>query len=329
MQFRILIISVLTIAFNLSNAFAQAPIVKAELSKDSIVVGEQVKLRLECSFPKGASVMWPAFSDTLAENVEIVSRSAFDTVINASGKSFVLGQNIFITSFDSGAYFIPPIQFSYYLNNDTSTAEYFETLPLSLAVDFIPVDTSLAIKDIKEPLESPFTWREILPWVLRVLAVLALIAIVAFIVYRIKNKKPILSFNTSKIPEPHIEALKELEKLKQRGLWQQGKVKEYYTALTDILRKYIAGRFGIQAAEMTSHEIIEEAGKNQISDDNVSLLAEIFTLADLAKFAKAQPLPGENDNSMSNAFAFVNGTKPIEIPLGHNVKNNNVDENAQ
>lgn len=113
----------------------------------------------------------------------------------------------------------------------------------------------------------------------------------------------------------HVRAANELDKLKAEKIWQQGREKEFYSKLTDILRRYIYEREGINAMEMTSGEILNNI--RQISDvDSVyDNLKQILSTADLVKFAKYKPYPDENDLSMVNAYFFVNQTKePDPIP---------------
>ena len=115
-----------------------------------------------------------------------------------------------------------------------------------------------------------------------------------------------------KLP-PHEQAIKELDEIKQQKLWQQGRSKEYYTLITDTLRKYIEERFGINAMEMTSGEILELIRKNSEAQSVYDNLRQILQLADFVKFAKMNPLPDENDLSMMNAYLFVNQTKVEEM----------------
>ena len=115
-----------------------------------------------------------------------------------------------------------------------------------------------------------------------------------------------------KMPE-FKQAIKELDEIKQQKLWQQGRSKEYYTLITDTLRKYIEERFGINAMEMTSGEILELIRKNSEAQSVYDNLRQILQLADFVKFAKMNPLPDENDLSMMNAYLFVNQTKVEEM----------------
>ena len=102
-----------------------------------------------------------------------------------------------------------------------------------------------------------------------------------------------------------ITAREKMGLLKEKNLWQEGKVKEYYTDLTDIAREYLEGQFSIDAVEMTSDEILEEVKAIRLEDRTLGKLRETLTMADLVKFAKAFPTPSDNETSFSNVNAFI------------------------
>ncbi|MBK7667821.1 MAG: hypothetical protein IPJ32_11075 [Sphingobacteriaceae bacterium] len=108
---------------------------------------------------------------------------------------------------------------------------------------------------------------------------------------------------------PHILALSQLEKVKEEAIWKDGKTKEYYSAISDSVRLYIEGRFGIQALELTTDEIVR-AFKSQVVDAaSKEKLQQMLVLSDYVKFAKQIPIEQEHAIALQNAFDFVNGTK--------------------
>jgi hypothetical protein len=180
-------------------------------------------------------------------------------------------------------------------------------------VNTVAVDTTLAIKDIKEPLKAPLTFMEILPWLAGGLGVLLIIGLVIWIVVRKRKNKPVFGPVKPIVPA-HVKALKSLEKLRDERIWQQGKIKEYHTRLSDIVRIYLWDRYRIQAIEMTTTETMEAVQKIELTEVNRNELSQILRLADLVKFAKYQPLPDENDSGIRNAISFVTTTaEKIEV----------------
>ena len=292
------------------NIRAQEVSAVARFDTTDILIGDQIKLNIRFTMPLDYRVIWPFYQDTLTKNIEIIRMTPVDTIINDSEKLVNMIQSITVTSFDSGYYYIPPLKFQYQPIDDTAFS-VATTIPLYLEVHTMVVDTTQAIKAIKAPLGAPLTFKELLPWILLALGAVLVTFLIIFIIVRLKKKKPIFRIRPKIILPPHVVAINGLENLKDRKLWQAGKVKDYYTELTDIIRIYIEDRFGIQAVEMTTEEILVQMKNTDASNESTNKLSRILVLADLVKFAKEKPLALENDNSMSHCIEFVNETKRI------------------
>jgi hypothetical protein len=280
----------------------------AKLEKSGILIGDQVNVELTMTAPAGSQVQWPLLTDTLAEFVQIVRKSGIDTV-SSDKQKFTLKQNLTITSFDSGSYVIKPIIFKYIFKGDT-TQHSSATLPQHLDVQTIKTDQSADIKPIKPPLKAPVTFREILPWILLVLGVAGA---AVFIYYYLTRKKKVVAVPVSRLKTtipPYEAAMEALETLKQKKLWQSGRVKDYYSELTEIVREYIELRYPVRAMEMTTAEIQAALKQTEISSSSRDKLDRILVLADLVKFAKEQPLPLDNEQSLNHSVEFVRETRP-------------------
>ncbi len=274
-----------------------------------ILIGDQIEFSIEFTMPLDYRVLWPFQKDTLTRNVEIIRQSPVDTAINEAGNLVKMFQTFTITSFDSGYYRIPPLKFRYQPIDDTVFMEA-STMPSYLRVHTMAVDTSQAIKAIKPPLRAPLTFREVLPWLLISLAALAITLLIVYVISRRKKKQPLFTIRPRPVLPPHIIALNGLEALRGKKLWQAGKVKDFYTELTDIVRVYIEDRFGVNAVEMTTDEILDGMRNTDANREAIGRLSQMLKLADLVKFAKEKPLPVDNDNSLNNSIVFVNDTKP-------------------
>jgi hypothetical protein len=289
-------------------AWGQGYKATAKLEPHTILIGDQVNLNLNFSFPSGTQVVWPSIKDTILGNIQVISRTKVDTSWSADKKNLQLRQELRLTCFDSGFYTIPPIRF-YYRNLPDTTIRFEQTEIQILTVHTLAIDTTLAIKPIKGPVKIPFSILEYLPWII---AGLLFLAIAGFLIYYlIKRKKgePIFLLRPSVKYQPHEWALMELEKLRKKKLWQAGKMKEYYTELTDILRKYIEDRFRLMAMESTTGEILEDLEeKIGIQKEFRTTLGKILSMADLVKFAKYMPLPEDHERSMEDAVDFINKT---------------------
>lgn len=279
--------------------------VNAKLENDVILIGDQTTLTLEATVPPSCRIVWPQVGDTLVRQIEIVSKSQVDTVQQEEpAGSLRLTQQLVITSFDSGYFAIPPFLFMYQQAGATDY-QIGETEAMLLQVDNPEVNMAEDIKDIKGPLRAPVTFAEIWPWLL--LGLLLAGSVILFIYYRRRRKKaqPLMAFLRKPAQPAHSIALDELEKLRTKRLWQSGKVKQYHTELTDIIRNYISARFSVHAIEMVTHEIIESLENTLVGTSALSKLKEMLELADLVKFAKENPLPDEHERSMNQAIEFV------------------------
>jgi hypothetical protein len=297
-----------------SQAHAQVK-VNAVIDSSKIRIGEQTKLDLYVSYDANAAqslkIEWPSFEDTITGKIEIVSQSRIDSTIPDKTNPSIIQQHqqFIVTAFDSGYFAIPP--FKFIVNGDTVNPVMTEAL--FLQVNTVKTDTTEAkIKDIKPPFNEPFDWKWYLPLVYWGGAAILLIALIVFIILKLTKKKPQLIVEKKPDVPPHLIALAQLEKVKEEAVWKDGKTKEYYSAISDSVRLYIEGRFGIQALELTTDEIVK-AFKSQVVDPlSKEKLQQMLVLADFVKFAKQIPLEQEHAMALQNAFDFVNGTKREE-----------------
>ena len=284
---------------------AQSYKASAKLDTSAMLIGDQVKLDISFSYPSKTLVRWPVIGDTILKTIQVINRTKIDTLLSSDKKTLTLHQKFLITSFDSGFYAIPPIRFFYKQPSDT-TIRFTQTETLLLSIHTMAVDTTKVIKPIKGPLNVPLTFKEILPWLLLAILVILIISAVLFYLKKRKKAEPVFQIRSRNQLLPHELALSELEKIRARKLWQEGRTKEYHSELTDVLRSYIESRFNIMAMEMTSLEILDEIKTQKVMNKgSYEKLNYILTLADLVKFAKMKPLPTENELSMENAIAII------------------------
>jgi len=308
---------------------AQTIQVNARFDSTAILIGDQIKLHIEMERQSDVRVQFPAWMDAIPRNIEILDVYPVDSTQVADGRIRLI-QNILVTSFDSGRHVLPPIRFSFVADGITDT---IATRQIFLDVYTMPLDSTQNIADIKPIYKMPVGWTDVWPWLLRIGLLLLAAAIIGFAIYafiRRRNNKPI--FAPSKPAEPpHIVAIRELDRLRGEKLWQNNRIKDYYTRLSDVVRTYIEGRFGVNAMEMTSDEILTGLQNTGFEDNNlVNRLRKLFSLSDLVKFAKAEPFPDENETSMLDSYLFVNNTKvEVVTELSDNEKEENTEPNSK
>ena len=268
----------------LSNfAFSQT----ALLDTNSILIGEQTNVTI--SNEVSNTSIWPTYEEFLVEGVEIIQASKVDTSEN------IISQTFTITAWDSGSYYIPTIKFS----------ENNKTAGLLLNVHTVELEEGAELKDIKQPIEEPIGWSDIWPWLLGI----SLLILIAYILKKyVFNTKPQIKKVIPKVIIPaDVTALKALTELDKQQLWQSGRIKEYQSELSEIIRRYTENRFNFIALELATDEILKEL-KSRLNTEQLANIRTLLHRADLAKFAKSKPNDSENEESMTLAKQFVTNT---------------------
>lgn len=267
----------------------------------NITIGDQVDMVISASASKLAGYIFPSADQWGSTNIIVVGQR-FDTL--SSDKGVTVNQHTTLTAFDEGVYSTGSMMLQL-----GSQSMAVDSLMLTVN-DVAGVDTTKAeIKDIAGIMKEPYTFWEIFRWVLLAIVVAAIVWAVIFIRKKIKKSEPIIVRpQAPPVPAPQ-QALNQLESLRTKGLWQSGKVKEYHTELTDIVREYLRGQYGIDSAEMTTDQTLDAYRDSKAYDsESESLLRRILRTADMVKFAKAEPQPHEHDLSMKEAVEFVHET---------------------
>ncbi|MBR3615589.1 MAG: hypothetical protein IKL56_03085 [Bacteroidaceae bacterium] len=307
MKKKVLYIISLVLLLQISAATAQNVILNAKLDTFAMRIGEQTRARLELSIDSGYNVVLPELEkEKLVEGIEILESKEYSQNVDGGRKNYI--QEYLITSFDSTRYEIPP--FEVVVDKDT-----FASNRLILDVYSVEIDTA-NINNIAGPAEVvdvQLTWEEFRDAIyLAIILILVAVALVMTTISLVKNK-PIIRIVKVKPKLPsHVIAINRIDEIRNNeSLSAEGNEKEYYTQLTDVLREYMHDRFGIDAQEMTTSEIIDELLK--IKDkESIKELKDILEVADLVKFAKMKPDERENRLNMTNAIEFVNETKNAE-----------------
>ena len=277
-----------------------------------LMIGDQTAMHLSVTQEANERVEMPVFGETLQEGIEIVDRSAVDTTTLPDGR-LQLSQELMLTSFKDILFAVAPIAV-------VSGGDTFWTDPMALnVIQPFEVDSSLAITDIKDIEKAPIYWWGILRWVLLALAVIGLFVGAYYGVQWYRKH----FLKEEEVIEPELlrpadeVALEKLDEIKAQKIWKDGKVKEYQTELTDVVREYIGRRFEVQSTEKTSDETLR-AMKPLIDKELFAKLSKMLQLADLVKFAKWHTTPDENEQALSTAYEFVKETTtpPQPSPQG-------------
>lgn len=277
--------------------------VKATITPIEMMIGEQAQVLLTIEgATDDAKIEWPKLEPRkmLVPGVEVISTRHPDP------NSLL----VTLTSFDGNLYPLPPFKVKV-------NGKEMQTNELALKVVEVEVDTTQMNKFFgpKDVQDNPFLWSEWSSAFWLSVLMLVLIALGYWLYLRLRDNKPVIAhIKIVRRLLPHQKAMKEIEQIKADKMVSSDNQKEYYTKLTDTLRKYIEERYGFSAMEMTSTEIIERltsTGDQQSLDE----LRQLFTTADLVKFAKYSTMINENDANLVSAIDFINQTKLENQPV--------------
>lgn len=303
---RILSIVIICLFSGVVSAFAQEVRVLPTLEKNEILIGEQVKMKVRVVHEKATPARLILPADTLVNGVEIIEYGLVDS-LEVNDKLREAVYSVIITSFDSAMYVLNNI------NALVGDSLYKASETPTLLVNTVPVDVANPeqYNDIKGPWKTPFVWKDYLIYIIIVLLVL----ILAFGGYRLwlylKRPKEVLEFKSVEPEkEPYEEAIEALNALKSRELWENNQTKQFYTELTDILRRYILRVYGIATWDHTSTEILEAFRLGVDKGHSYTALQRILSTADLAKFAKYIPTAQDNIGIFNLSETFVNENRP-------------------
>ena len=302
---------ILTMALMGCSTLAFGQTVEQRMDSLQLLIGQQTILHLKATARKGARIVLPSFKpqDQIVPGVEVVEQSKGDTMQMGDDRIQV-SRDYTLTSFDEKVYVVPALDVKI-------DGKSYHGNPLALKVLTVPVDTvhPNQFYPAKGVQDNPFEWSE---WSFAFWLSLLMIIICGAMIYlrnRLKKNKPIIArIRIVKRVPAHEKALREINDIKHHHTSaSQETQKEYYTQLTNTLRAYIVSRFGLNAMEMTSGEIIERlraSGDQKMIDE----LRMLFSTADLVKFAKYEIPMNENDANLVNAINFIDQTKTDEQP---------------
>lgn len=260
-----------------------------KIDTNNIIIGDHINFSIESEIKENE--VWPIFKDSLGQ-LEIILKTKIDSTKTNDG--WILKQNFTVTQWDSGFFKTPIIQIG-----NKKSQQYIIT------VNTIPIDQEKEFYDIKKPINITLKFIEILPYILLFLII---VMIIIFTRKYLRNRKPEIKKPEiiEKIIPAYVTALDDLEKLKTEKKWQSGKIKDYYSDISDIIRIYIEDGLSTPAMEMLTKDIIHALKNKNINTENLNSL---LNTADLAKYAKSKPSSNENELIMKIAIDFVHQTK--------------------
>ena len=276
-----------------------APVLKATVDKQQILIGEPIQLMLEATVPGNAPLVWPGL-DSLP-HFDFVEKGKVDSTVRTGERYY--RQYMTITSWDSGAWAIPRLAFI------TGNKKYLSD-SVRIEVGYTKMDPSKDFHDIKDIIEVPNPFARWFPWIVGAVALISLALVVWFI-----RKKKVLTTKSAAVQAPRLspyeEAMQQLKELDEQHLPENGSVKVYYSRLGDILRLFLLRRLNISSLAETNEELITELRRLSMPAEQFSALADTLRMSDFVKFAKYLPEPEDNKQhfrAVRNSVEVLEGT---------------------
>ncbi len=304
---------------------AARPVVRAAIDSVTVEMGDRTIMHAEVIVPKNAtgSIVGVPEKGSEHEGVEFLEINA-DRTDAPDGVSEVYSYEILLQAFEPRLVTMPRI--GYAEGTDTTFAEV-----VSLNVRPVELDSLTTINPVEGTVSIPGRWYDIFPnwmldyWYWIVLGILiAGLGTAIYLLYK-KNGKTLLP--RKKVIPPYEQAMMDLQHLRDSNLIEKGHIKEYYTRLTDILRRYLSARFGIYAPEMTSSQTVKAVSEHPEASQATTDLRQLFRVADFVKFAKVLPPPDDNIRSFNLVKAFVEETRPAQTEEDEKAENSSPSNN--
>lgn len=256
-------------------------LVKASADRESILIGETVRINLEARLPLGETLVWK-IPDSLA-HFEWVAKGNPETTEAVDGKKIV--QVLSLTSYDSGYWVIPPIKI-------LVKGKSYVTDTVGVKVVYIPQNPTDDYRDIKPIVEVEASTKLDKKWI--ILGVMTVLGIIAIILLLRKKKGPAKDIASVPKLTPYEAAMKSLENLRKKLPTEAEQMKPFYTELNEVLRVYLSGSRNWPSSQKTTEEMIHYLKTLGLSQEAILPLFQTLRMANFVKFARY--LPAKEDH---------------------------------
>ena len=281
------------------------PHVNADVDKAKVTIGDKIKYKITVDFPDGIEILLPEIKDEVGGIA--VKDFGIEESRNEKGR---ITQEIWYTleTFNTGSYIIPAFDIKYKMRPGTEEA-VVKTPEVFIEVVTTLDENASDVRGITPTVAINKSYSRLYYIIAIVFGVLVIVGAIILFLYRRKQKE--IEF----IPEPlpaHQIAYNELERLRALDLISEGRIKEYYYRLSNIVRHYIESRFKLMAPERTTEEFLAEMMvTNRLSEVHKELISNFLEHCDMVKFAAYGPDSLEIENAFKSAMKLVDETKAV------------------
>ncbi|MDZ7370675.1 MAG: hypothetical protein ONB12_05855 [candidate division KSB1 bacterium] len=290
-----------------SNAAADEITAESTVDRSRMLIGDVITYTVRVVYDPAIEIQMPA----LGANLGAFEIRSYEVLKPKKEKGKKVEAVVFhLSTFETGDFEIQPFEVAYRSKSDT-TWKRIATQPLQIVVESLNPDEKGDIRDIKPPITPPYNYRALFAWIAASLAALVLVGAAVYIIRRRQQGLPLLPRRAKLPPPAHEIALKALDELVNSDLLAKGEIKEYYSRLSDIIRRYVDSRYAIYAMEMTTTQLLEAMREAGLAEELVEMMQNFLQPCDWVKFAKYIPGEEEHRRTTELAYRFVNETKLV------------------
>lgn len=301
---------ILFILFLFCNAFSQEISVDADVDSSVITIGDPITYTFTVTYDPTLEIIEPHIVSAIVDSAgcEILTDERLPIQTTEAGE-IVREWNYTITKWTVEETKIPAIPVKY-LTPDSVAHEVLSNPIFIRVVSVIaPGDT---VKDIKG-IKPQATIAKSYWYILWIILILMAIAGIVYGIYRWRKsreeEKPDIETYTPSRP-PDEMAYAELDRIESLRLWETDELKEHYDLISDCIRRYIQGRYDVDALELTTYELSRKLPKIVEERHHWLMIEELLAESDLVKFAKHKPEIGFAKRALDHARKIVKETTP-------------------
>jgi len=276
-----------------------------------LTVADRVRLSLTIEYDEATEIEWPDAAEALGEELALAAEEQSPPTITDEGRTRV--RRAYVLEPDlPGETTIGAFEIAWRAGGGEGTVRT-EPVPITIR-SLLQEDDEAEVaprKGVAEPPPPIERWLAI-----GAAALLALVVLTALIVMLIRRA---LRRRRDTPPlSPHEAALLALQRLEEQNLLGAGRQEEFVERLADILRRYVEGRFGLDAPHRTTEEFLRDARRSPVMPaDDAGQIARFLRQCDLVKFARGHVTRAEAEEALAMARSFVERTRPVvEHPDG-------------
>ncbi|HXJ37525.1 MAG TPA: hypothetical protein VMS22_26150 [Candidatus Eisenbacteria bacterium] len=279
--------------------------VKAHATPDTTTIGTRVRYEVEVSAPPGMEIMVAQPAERIGD-MEIVD---FGTEAPSPTKD---GRVVFrrwwqLVAWSPGHHLLVSPKVQYRAPGGELADAPTDDVGVTVTSLLERAPQAADIRDIKPPEPIPVDWRPY-EWLAGGAIALALLAYAVY--FALARRRRVVAAPPP--PPPHVVAVAALDALRARALVEKGALKEFYSALSDIVRRYLEDRFGVRAPEMTTEEFLLATSRDgRLAAAHRRLLGDFLVESDLVKFARHVPTIADSERAFTAARRFIDETTPV------------------